>query len=367
MNAEPQGFANNGPIAMDGNSRGLAGWVSLILVLACGELRANEPAFDLAGYSRSVFAPWQSSATQCDEWLCGHDRDGIGSHALRCPSKWDVYVGAVLMTRDRSDAGVIIGANPSNTVSFSRGSDFDFNTQSGIDVLARRRFANGDQLEGRYFGLDGNPATQSFITPGSFIGAGFTGPAGTRVVGTYEGQLLSAEINWRRRTWERLTILAGFRYVGFDDTLDYSLNTTVAGGNYDYENDLFGGQIGGDWSLLDASRPIQLNVIGKAGVYGNAINGNFTTEAPIGSQIQSFGRDESSPAFVGDLQLVGSYSITRHIAFRGGYQVLWLDNVALASDNASTSQLNPSLLNTRIDDNGHVFFQGALLGAEFMW
>jgi len=351
---------------MDGILRIPFAAVSLVVSLGCCSLQANEPLFSLAGYlSGDLQAPSKSNV-QCDD--CGVDCDSrhCGRSSNGCSSIWNVYAGTVFLTRDRSNAGVIIGPNPPNGNSFSRGSDFDFNTQEGIDVVIARRFASGDQIEGRFFGIDGITATQNSISPGSFIGAGFTGPGGTAIGGRYSSNLHSAEINWRRPMWERLTILAGFRYIDFDDRLNYSLNTSVAGGIYEYENHLYGGQIGGDLSLLDPSRPLQLSVIGKAGIFGNNRDGGIREESPIGTPIGSFGRGDSSTAFGGDLQLVSSYRITRNISVRGGYQMLWLDNVALASDNASSSQLNPSLLNTRID-GGQVFHHGSMLGVEAVW
>jgi hypothetical protein len=352
---------------MDGILRRPIAWMGLAVALGSASLQADEPSFSLADYVHTARQAPSPSTIQCDDFDFDCDRPSSRRFSKGCAPTWNVYVGAVFLTRDRPDAGVIIGSNPPNGGSFSRGSDFDFNTQEGIDVMLRRRFANGDQLEGRYFGIDGNTAAQQLAAPGNFIGTGFTGPGGTAINGSYESNLQSAEINWRRPLLERITVLAGFRYIGLDDTLNYTLNSTVAGGLYDYENDLYGGQIGGDWSLLDPARPLELHVIGKAGIYGNNSTGNFTTDAPVGNPIQFFGRGESSTAFAGDLQLVSSYRFTRHIALRGGYQMLWLDNVALAGDNASASQLNPSLLNTHLNDNGHVFYHGAMLGAEFMW
>jgi hypothetical protein len=168
--------------------------------------------------------------------------------------------------------------------------------------------------------------------------------------------------------YERLTFLAGFRYIGLDDTLNYTINTNVASGLYENDNQLYGGQIGADLSLLDPRRPYQLQVIGKAGAFENNADGRFRTFFGGGNQqLGDFGRSESGSAFAGDLQFVGSCQLTRHLAARGGYQLLWLDNVALAGDNASISQTNPSLLTNSLDNDGHVFHHGAMIGLEIMW
>ncbi len=283
-----------------------------------------------------------------------------------CLPTWEGSVGALFLTRSRPDGGIMVGNNPFTGTSFSRGSDFNFNTGAGFDVNIARRFGNGDQLEGRYFGIDEISAVHQFNAPGNFIGAGFTGPGGTLFRGTNTTKISSAELNWRRPLTERFTVLAGFRYLGFNDSVDYTLNTTVARGLYQFQNRLYGGQIGTDLSLIEAGRPFQLHVIGKVGVYGNDVDGRlreFQGVNPIGT----FGRDDTGTSFLGDLQIVGSYKLTSHIALRGGYQMLWLENLALAGDNASLSLQNPSLLNTTTDQNGSAFLHGAMAGVEVTW
>lgn len=342
----------------------------LSCALSASSLFATEPC--CSADEPSCNAP--GLLTECVEAACNPCDECNECAVCDCcdccdQSGWNAYVGAIFLTRDQPDAGTIVGPNPPGGPAFSRGSNFDFDNQSGIDVLLARRFANGDQIEGRYFGVDDVNATQRFVTPGNFIGAGFIGPGGIPIVGTYTSQLNSAELNWRRPLGDRLTFLAGFRYLGFDESLYYTINTTTAAGYYEFQNQMYGGQIGGDLSLFDPCRPFQFHVIGKAGVYENNYDGTFRTFVPVGSPnaLQRFGRGDSDSAFVGDLQLVASYQLTSHVALRGGYQMLWLDNVALAGDNASLSQTNPSLLNTRTDHDGHAFYHGAMIGVEFIW
>lgn len=343
--------------------------LSLGVALSTPSLLANEPCCSLTDCVEAACQAPCQGCTACD--AC--DVSSACEEYCRCcsgeASLWNVYVGAIFLTRDTPDAGAIVGPNPPNGGSFSNGSNFDFDTQTGIDFQLARRLANGDLLEGRYFGVDDVNATQNFVTPGNFIGAGFIGPGGIPIVGAYSSQIRSAELNWRRPLGDRLTILAGFRYIGFDDSLYYTINTTTAAGKYEYDNDLYGGQLGADLSLLDPCRPFQLHVIGKAGVYQNNIGGSFQTFVPVGSPtpLQRFGRDDKQSAFVGDLQLVASYQLSCHLAIRGGYQLLWLDNVALAGDNASASQTNPAILNTSTDSDGHVFYHGAMIGLEIIW
>ncbi|HZZ29301.1 MAG TPA: BBP7 family outer membrane beta-barrel protein [Pirellulales bacterium] len=203
-------------------------------------------------------------------------------------------------------------------------------------------------------------------TPGAFIGAGFTGPANTLFDGHALTKLDSSEINWRHQEWDQLALLVGFRWVELKDNVTYRLNSTVAEGNYDYNNHLYGGQIGADWAPFDHCNPLQIHIVGKVGVFGNADDGGITEFGPVGTRIGSFtGRDSTTP-FVGELDFSATYTLTNHIAIRGGYQLLWLTDLALAADAANRSLLNPSLLRN-VSDDGRLFYQGATVGLDFAW
>ena len=56
--------------------------------------------------------------------------------------------------------------------------------------------------------------------------------------------------------------------------------------------------------------------------------------------------------------------LTDHLALRGGYRLLWLDGVALASDQLAVSDFaNGSGFN----DSGNVFYHGAFAGFELAY
>ncbi len=79
----------------------------------------------------------------------------------------------------------------------------------------------------RYFNSYGSASTQ-FVTPGGFIGAGFTGPGGTRFIGSDLTKLDSTEINWRHQRWNRLALLAGFRWIELRDGVSYNIGNVAA-------------------------------------------------------------------------------------------------------------------------------------------
>ena len=76
-------------------------------------------------------------------------------------------------------------------------------------------------------------------------------------------------------------------------------------------------------------------------------------------------------SFVGQANLLATYRINYQWTLRAGYQFLFVDGVALASEN-----FNPVLPNinnpfnprkTIVNTNGNVFYHGWNIGAEYMW
>jgi hypothetical protein len=299
-----------------------------------------------------------SNAVDCGDSLCD-----CGSVCGSSPV-WFASAGAVILHRDRPAPGTVVAGNPSG-VPFSSASDFGFGWDIGPDVALARRFASGLIVEGRYFRVD-SVAANSFFTPGNFIGAGFTGPGGTFFAGRYLTKLDSSEINLRSPVGDRLSLLGGFRWVELKDEMVYKLNGNVATGDYEYNNRLYGGQVGASLNLAPRpSSPVLFNVEGKAGLYGNVADGGIF-EFQGNNFIGSFVGRETHAAFVGQIDITTGYRLTKHLAVYGGYSLLWLDGLALAGDAASRSLLNPSLLRS-VDTHGNVFYNGALTGIDVTW
>jgi len=281
-----------------------------------------------------------------------------------CPSNWYASFGGVVLHRSRPDAGAIVTRNPNTAIVISNAADFDFGWDAGFDVTVGYHLPSCNSLEVRFFDVDGADATSQYTTPGAFIGAGFIGPGGTAIASRYLTKLHSTEINFLHPTTERLTLLAGFRWVELRDDL-YTNIGAVAASRYEYNNHLYGAQIGANLALTDSCNPWQINVVGKAGIFGIVADGGID-EFLGANYIGGFRSSGTDTAFVGEIGISLAYQLTSHIALRGGYQLLWLDGVALASDNASMSLLNPSLLANRFND-GHLFYHGATFGIDFTW
>ena len=60
--------------------------------------------------------------------------------------------------------------------------------------------------------------------------------------------------------------------------------------------------------------------------------------------------------------MIGVYCLTERLSLRASYNVLWVDSVALASDQIAASNL---VLGTGINPDGDVFYHGAMVGLEY--
>ena len=184
----------------------------------------------------------------------------------------------------------------------------------------------------------------------------------TSLSANYFTKLDTTEINLGRPVNDVFTFLVGFRWIELHDHLGYSFNHGVLTTTFDDNNHLYGGQLGMDLNLLNGNGPLRLDAGFKAGVYGNVADNDFTANAIFASN----SANDTPTAFVGDITVSASYQLTKHCAIRGGYQLLWLDELALASDNAVHKAVvgaGPA----GIDTSGKLFYNAATAAMEFGW
>lgn len=123
---------------------------------------------------------------------------------------------------------------------------------------------------------------------------------------------------------------------------------------------MYGFQTGAESSLF---RWGQLEIDGdlKGGVYGNYIRGSLDGH---GTHFDVDGvATASHTSFVGEIGLTANYRVSRHLSVYGGYQVMWLEGVALAGDYA-IAMVNQD---TDGDAFGSAFYHGAQAGLQCRW
>jgi hypothetical protein len=341
---------------------------SVFALLACatGLIKAEyEPA---GGTSAPDVQFATFGATSGDVQWSGADTtddcSGIAPTCCECPL-WTLQAGAVILARTSRSAVLL-----QNTVTgdaLLNTSDLATPWAAGPDISLRRWLADGDSVDIRFFAVDGwnsraNLSTSpiwNFPTNPPLFGLGVAD-----VSVFYATRLYSTEINWNRPANDWLTWLVGFRWIELYENLGYNANFggNAAQVNFQTANRLYGGQLGATAAILNQGA-WRVDGIFKGGLYGNAATGGMVVTQSIGPSFLA--SDKSGQvAFVGDIGVVAVYQWTENLALRGGYQLLWLDGVALAPDQVAATQI---ITASGIDSKGDAFYHGALLGVQVAW
>lgn len=273
-----------------------------------------------------------------------------------------VSVGALFLQRSRPNTA-IIASGPGGVGTVIDAGSFDFGWDTGPEFIITHKADNGLIWEGRYFNDRSANATDHVenITSFRIAGIGVTILGGGDLNSKYETQLDSTELNVHMPINDSSTFLVGFRWVELNDYLRVNIATPATHTIWDESNHLYGAQAGFTKSLLDTDSPLQFNGIVKGGVYGNVMDSQFA------STIVGDDRDSATDAaFVGEVGLNAIYHFNDHVALRGGYMVLWLENVALAGDTASTTTQIPGGTYSPINMDG-LWYHGATMALEVMW
>jgi hypothetical protein len=185
---------------------------------------------------------------------------------------------------------------------------------------------------------------------------------GSRFNVDYQTKLHSGEFLLRhRQDW--LGYSAGLRFLNVQDVLEES----VVRSNFppdnvwrtDANNFLIGLQGGMDVTLWQQTERFRANVGVKFGVYNNYAT--QLSQTTVGG-LSILGASDDLAAYVGELDFTASWKLSPHLAVRGGYQLMWIDNLALASQ--QLEDVSPPTNSVNIDTQGRIFAHGATVGVE---
>ncbi len=282
--------------------------------------------------------------------------------------------------------------------------DLDFDNEPSFRFSAMFQVGPANSVEFTYFGLffwdDRVTATSNAADPDDRLFSAFSNfgllPGGVPpgFVETdrsdlqyidYESSFDSFELNLRKRwvapncryqgSW-----LFGIRYFKLDEDFNYFTQSIAnqtdpdiipsMNNNINVHNNMTGAQIGGDlWMCVLPG--LRLGGEMKAGVFGNRIAVENTIEVNTGAAPSVEDLVTNDVSFIGQADLLMTYRLNYNWTLRGGYQFLYVDGVALATENfnpVAPAIIDPTSTRTPfINDNGGVFYHGWTIGAEFMW
>ena len=298
--------------------------------------------------------------------------NAIANDCCVCPPKWSVRAGALFLERSRPDSGLLafeLGGPPPELI---RAQDFDFDTRAGaeISIIRHSILRSQTDLEVRYFGVDSwtatTPSTPSTNPVFNYATPFFFAPPGTAISGSYHSELQNVEVNFRRHFHNWLQILAGMRYVQLDERLE--MIQTVGGGPFvastDTKNELIGAQFGADILMLQRGR-VGLETLLKAGIYNNSAKSHSTATNAGAPVIPGSNASDDDVAFIGELGITGTYQFTNSLSLRGGYQILWTEGIATASEQIPISDPVAGSASIALTDSP--FYTGGFVNLQFQY
>ncbi|MBC7819724.1 MAG: BBP7 family outer membrane beta-barrel protein [Planctomycetaceae bacterium] len=170
---------------------------------------------------------------------------------------------------------------------------------------------------------------------------------------------------------QSLTWFAGFRYFNVGERLNLTADGVVPGevGNYNIRtrNNLYGAQLGARFRRTRGR--FGWDATGQAGIFGNdAQQSQFVQDFPAGpdSVLRNVSTSRSGVAFVGQGNLSGLYALTNVWNLRAGYNVIWIEGLALAPDQLDFNFATAGS-GTRVNNDGGLFLHGVNVGLEARW
>lgn len=338
--------------------------------------------------------PWRNGPGCCDDWLVG--------------PRWDVKVDGLALFRTGPNLAAITSqaAKNINDLPLTGGNqipevsnDFDWGAGARVDVTGELPRCTGYWVEGVYEGINEwnasvvfpkfSPATPDNLAPPL--------PPNTVQLQTsteqrsvhYRSNLQSLELNFEPPR-ENCQPFWGVRYIRVEDDINDLINQespfplpgnpaqstsfTDRLNQFDFTNNLIGMQIGMHESRCRITDRLSIDALANTGIYYNQIRrenlmrrtttqiiaDNTSTPSVnefLDSTATTTNRDiseQTEVAYVAEASLSAVCQLNRCVALRGGYQILWIDNLHLA-ENAYLGLP---------DNNDNLLFHGWHFGIE---
>jgi hypothetical protein len=253
-------------------------------------------------------------------------------------------------------------------------SDPSFSCEAGPQISIMRNGCDWD-LEFKYFGIDGWDADANF--PNSALPNGVAILAldkaiplpVTAVSFAETSRLYSSELNLRRTIRPWLTLLAGLRWVELED--GYAARGTEAVLSTPFaetiraHNHLIGAQSGVDALLWKDSEYFQIRGFAKSGLFYNDASQDATFSNPAGLGTFSASAGGGHASYLCEMGIIASQQLTKNAVLRGGYELLYLDGLALAPRQIPNTDLAAGTAS--LDAGGGLLFHGINLSLEVTW
>lgn len=283
----------------------------------------------------------------------------------------------------------------------------DYDYETGFRVGVGKALGNGYRIEGSYFGIEEWEESASVSDPevdpitgfgalDSFFVQPFNGPPGSDIFQipeegnvfnaaathtfSVETEIHNAELNFIKDAPRYGHLFAsglvGLRYFRVEEGFHFnsvaqifdpdSLMLEDVSGRYliNAENDLIGAQVGGETGFFIHNH-VLISVFGKGGFYAN-----FAEQSSLISVnnqvIQSTTVEETALASILETGISGKVWLAPHISIYGGYNVVMVSGLALATDQIDYT-VHPQQSQRDLRDSGSMILHGPNAGVSVRW
>lgn len=274
---------------------------------------------------------------------------------------WQIGASWLMMRRVVDHGPVFL--TPTGDAVVLNANEFNTDYRPGFELTARGP-VRGVTADIRYFQLDNLDEQSSRVLPAPvlFTGAplGFTNP----VQFAYQTDLYSAEFNLLTdETSYAVRWLAGFRYLQYNEVFSLQTPETFVA-SAETHNHLYGFQIGAEVNLLQSGNWDFRGVV-KTGIYHASQDSQYREGTLVFiNPTLDLSDKEDAAAFVGELGLTARYNISSQWSADAGYRVLWLDGIAVAGEQFSTTDF---FTQSTTINQGDAFLHGFNLGLTYAW
>ena len=288
-----------------------------------------------------------------------------------CAPAWTVVAGLVVKQRSRPNPRDLVtdSSQPGGTV-LTNAADYNFDFEAGPDLRIIRQGREWG-VEFHWFQVHDWIATTPVTTSPTGAFVQYVTPIGdldaSDISSRYQSWLDSFELNLRKPVNCWLTGLVGFRYMQLSElglTITQDARPNMLRYSNNAINELYGAQVGLDGKIWDRCGKFRIEGLLKLGIYGddarNRILITRTNDQPLASAAAT-----THASFVGELEFTAVYDVSDRVAVRVGYELLWIQGVALASDQIAVS--DPANGVGGIDLTGSPFYHGVTAGVEVRW
>lgn len=289
----------------------------------------------------------------CDEDWCA------------CRPTWSFRADGLVLNRNRPDSRRLVSAGVGGA-ELLNASDLKFEHEPGFRFGFSRRLGAQWDVDVVYFQADDFDATDTVLGSGlkAFGAPNLTAFTTGGMNFRYQSRLHSTEVNLKRHLRPGLAVMAGFRWIELGEDLTGSFVAASATAPFwvtDVNNHMYGFQLGTEMKIWDRGGPLTILGTGKAGVYYN----DTDQTALLPTFPSALAARENQTSFVGEIEFMAVYQLSRHVALRGGYQMLWLGSVALAPEQIDSTDFGLGV--AAVNTGGNAFYQGFAGGVEVSW